>query len=253
MSETIKSLSKALEVLECLSLFPNGTSLQTISQKSGHNKSSVHRILSTFEEMGYVSQVGMSKDYRLTTKLVQIGYSAMHSDVTGIVKPHLNQLLSNIDETVNFLSFDADHIIFKDKLEPANATFRTRTYIGLSSPMYCSAAGKCYLAFSSDEVRQAYWQRNSSTMKPLTNNTILEKDAFFAHLDEIKQRGYAIDDEENEIGISCVAVPILDRQHNPVYAISISSLTPRIRNYGFEHLANLIQQTTKQIEESING
>ncbi len=95
-------------------------------------------------------------------------------------------------------SFDADNIIFKDKFEPVNSSFRTRTYVGLHSPMYCSAAGKCYLAFSSESVRETYWKRNVSTMKPLTENTILDKSQFFGVLDKIKSRGYALDDEENE-------------------------------------------------------
>lgn len=152
MSEQIKSLSKALTVLEFLGNYPNGVSLQKVSEGTGFNKSSVHRILATFEASGYVAQMCSGKEYRLTMKLVQLGHAAINSDVTGTVKPYLSELLDDVNETVNFLSFDADNIIFKDKFEPVNSAFRTRTYVGLHSPMYCSAAGKCYLAFSSESV-----------------------------------------------------------------------------------------------------
>ena len=251
MSEQIKSLSKALTVLEYLGEFPNGVSLQKVSEGTGFNKTSVHRILSTFEASGYVAQLSSRKEYRLTMKLVQLGHSAMNSDVTGIVKPYLAELLADVNETVNFLSFDADNIIFKDKFEPADASFRTRTYVGLHSPMYCSAAGKCYLAFSSDSVREAYWQRNASTMTALTENTILEKSRFFEILDEIKDRGYALDDEENEAGISCVAVPVFDKNITPVYAVSVSTLTPRMKQVGYDDWAHKIKSVTKRIEQKL--
>ena len=251
MSEQIKSLSKALVVLEFLGQFPNGVSLQKIAEGTGFNKSSTHRILATFEEAGYVAQLSSGKEYRLTMKLVHLGHSAMNSDVTGIVKPYLSELLGEVNETVNFLSFDADNIVFKDKFEPENASFRTRTYVGLHSPMYCSAAGKCYLAFSSDMVREAYWQRNASTMKPLTENTILDKGQFFTALDDIKKLGYALDDEENEAGISCVAVPVFDKFQKPVYAVSVSSLTPKMRQISYPILAQKIQSFTARIEQQL--
>jgi len=251
MSEQIKSLSKALTVLEFLGGFPNGVSLQNISEGTGFNKSSCHRILATFEASGYVAQLSSGKEYRLTMKLVHLGHSAINSDVTGIVKPYLGELLVDVNETVNFLSFDADNIIFKDKFEPADASFRTRTYVGLHSPMYCSAAGKCFLAFCSDLAREAYWQRNASTMKPLTENTILDKKQFFEILDEIRERGYALDDEENEAGISCVAVPVFDKNKAPVYAVSVSSLTPKMKQVGYEMLAEKIQLITERIEQQL--
>lgn len=251
MSEQIKSLSKALTVLEFLGDFPNGVSLQKISEGTGFNKSSTHRILATFEASGYVAQLSSGKEYRLTMKLVHLGHSAINSDVTGAVKPYLGELLSDVNETVNFLSFDSDNIIFKDKFEPVDASFRTRTYVGLHSPMYCSAAGKCYLAYCSDQAREAYWQRNVSTMKPLTENTILDKNKFFEVLNEIRERGYALDDEENEAGISCVAVPVFDKNKAPVYAVSVSSLTPKMKQVGYELLAEKIQAITKRIEQKL--
>lgn len=251
MSEQVKSLFKALAVLEVLGKHPDGCTLQEISRKTGINKSSVHRMLATFDESGYVSQVSANKEYRLTMKLLHIGQAAMNADVTGLVKPFLFSLMQKVNETINFLSFDSDNIIYKDKLEPPDAFFRTRAFVGQHAPMYCSAAGKSYLAFSSDHVRQAYWKRNASTMKQLTENTILDKRNFFTVLDEIQARGYAIDDEENEAGISCVAVPILDKSGFPIYAVSISSLSPKMRRKGYAAFAKEIKATTELLEKKL--
>lgn len=251
MGEKNKSLSKALSILEFLGQFPNGLSLQNIVRDTGESKTSVHRILSTFQEMGYVTQIAGSKHYRLTMKLMHIGQAAINSDVTGVVKPHLSVLRDELQQTVNFLAFDGDHIIFKDKLEPSNASFRTQTYVGLHSPMYCSAAGKSFLAHVSDTVREAYWQRNVGIMKQLTANTILDKNKFFATLDQVRDRGYALDEEENEEGISCVAVPILNKEGMPIYAVSISTLTPKMNHLGREIIADKIKHATQQIEEEL--
>jgi len=251
MSEQIKSLLKSLSVLEFLGQFPNGASLQTIAKQTGMTKSSAHRILSTYESAGYVTQLSSGRDYRLTMKLLHVGQVALNSDVTGFVKPYLTQLLDVINETVNFLAFDGDNILFKDKLEPSNASFRTRTYIGLHSPAYCSAAGKCFLAFASDQIREAYWQRNHNTMRQLTENTILEKGAFFQELERVRERGFAIDDEENEAGISCVAIPVFNKDGMPIYAISVSPLTPKMARLGFDSLAETIAKTAKLIEAKL--
>ncbi|KZN13849.1 IclR family transcriptional regulator [Marinomonas sp. TW1] len=251
MSEQIKSLLKSLSVLEFLGQFPNGASLQTIAQQTGMTKSSAHRILSTYESAGYVSQLSSGRDYRLTMKLLHVGQVALNSDVTGFVKPYLTQLLNSVDETINFLAFDGDNILFKDKLEPSNASFRTRTYVGLHAPAYCSAAGKCFLAYASDQIREAYWQRNHPIMKQLTENTILDKDAFFNELERVKERGYAVDDEENEAGISCVSVPVFNKDGMPIYAISVSSLTPKMVRLGFDALADTISQSAKLIEAKL--
>lgn len=252
MSEQIKSLSKALTILEFLGQYPNGVSLQDISEGTGFNKSSIHRVLSTFESSGYVAQMFSGKEYRLTMKLMHLGHAALNSDVTGIVKPYLSDLRTELNETVNFLSFDADNIIFQDKFEPRDASFRTRTYVGLHSPMYCSAAGKCYLAFSPDAVKESYWQRNASVMQKLTENTILDKEPFFDTLEQIKVRGYAIDDEENEAGISCIAVPIFDKNGTPVYAVSVSTLTPKMRQTGYSVIAEKVKVSTDRIQQHLN-
>ncbi|GAB3481756.1 IclR family transcriptional regulator [Marinomonas epiphytica] len=248
MSEQIKSLLKSLSVLEFLGQYPNGAGLQTIAQQTGMTKSSAHRILSTFESAGYVTQLASGRDYRLTMKLLHVGQVALNSDVTGLVKPYLNALQHEINETINFISFDGDNIVFKDKVEPSNASFRTRTYVGLHAPAYCSAAGKCFLAHASMQIKEAYWQRNNHMMKQLTENTILEKSAFFDELERVKERGYAIDDEENEAGISCVAIPVFNQDNMPIYAISVSSLTPRITRLGVEALAGQLADTAQKIQ-----
>lgn len=251
MSEQVKSLVKAMSVLEYLGQFPDGVALQQIAEDTGINKTSVHRMLATFEQMGYVSQPASNKKYQLTLKLLHLGHSAQNSDVIGSVQPYLNKLMNELNETINFVSREGDQIVFRGKFEPQSSPFRTRTFIGMYSQMYCSAAGKCFLAYASPQEQENYWVRNQSIVEKLTANTITDKDKFLQELALVKSRGYAIDDEENEAGISCTAVPIFDNSGIPAYAVSISTLTPRIEAMGTGNLAARIQQTTKQLEMAL--
>ncbi|SHF54574.1 IclR family transcriptional regulator [Vibrio gazogenes] len=251
MSEQVKSLVKSMAVLEFLSHHPDGVALHEIAQQTGINKTSAYRMLSTFEALGYVAQHSASKNYRLTLKLLHIGHSALSSDVLATTRPKLNELVKDLNETINFISREGDKIVFRDKLEPQHSPFRTRTFVGMYSEMYCTAAGKVFLAFSTQEDQENYWQRNVGLIQKLTDNTIVNKTHFLNELKKIREQGYAIDNEENEAGISCTAVPIFDRSGSPAYAVSLSTLTPRLRNFGPDNLANKIKQTTEKIAQEL--
>ncbi|SHO55328.1 IclR family transcriptional regulator [Vibrio quintilis] len=251
MSEQVKSLVKSMMVLEYLSHHPDGAALHEVTRQTGINKTSVYRMLTTFEALGYVTQQASTKNYRLTLKLLHIGHSALSSDVLTTIRPELNALMTALDETVNLISREGDKIVFRDKLEPRYASFRTRTFVGIYAEMYCTAAGKVFLAFSTSEDQENYWQRNTRLFQKLTDNTITEKSHFFEELKMIRAQGYAVDNEENEAGISCTAVPVFDNSGTPAYAVSVSTLTPRLRNMGPENLAGMIQKATSAIEQEL--
>ncbi|MGL4858340.1 MAG: IclR family transcriptional regulator [Enterobacteriaceae bacterium] len=251
MSEQVKSLIKSMQLLEYLSQHPNGMALHELTKISGINKTSVHRILSTFEELGYVAQFPDTRAYRLTLKMLHVGHGALSANVLGSVRPILSGLMDEINETINFISREGDKIVFRDKLEPQFSSFRTRTFVGMYFDMYCTAAGKVFLAFSSRQDQENYWQRNQAIIRPLTDNTIVHKQRFFEEMESIRQQGYAFDNEENEAGISCIAVPVFDHSGSPAYAVSVSTLTPRMRAMGAHTLAASIRRANEQIEDKL--
>jgi DNA-binding IclR family transcriptional regulator len=251
MSEQVKSLVKSMHLLEFLGHHPDGVALSVIAKETAINKTSAYRMLTTFEELGYVAQHPSTKDYRLTLKMLHIGHSALSSNVIATTRPQLNILMQDLNETINFIAREGDKIVFRDKLEPQFCPFRTRTFVGMYSEMYCSAAGKVFLAYSTPEDQESYWQRNVGLIRPLTEFTITKKEQFLAELARVKEQGYAMDNEENEAGISCTAVPIFDSSGTPAYAVSISTLTPRLRNMGPDTLAERIKKTTQKIEQEL--
>ncbi len=249
----IKSVDKLLTIIEFLSQYPNGCSLKDISIATGFDKATIHRLLVTLENRQYIYQLKTNKNYRLTVKFLHIAHNALSSEFIGKVRPILADLLQKTGETINITSRENDNIVFQDKIEPINVTFRTKAYIGMYSQMYCSAAGKCFLAFSTKSEQLAYLQRNSGIMQQLTKNTITDEKEFLLELEKTRQQGYAFDNEENESGISCVAAPILGNDNNPVYAISVSTLTPKLINLGVDNIAKEIKRTAKQVERVVYG
>lgn len=115
---------------------------------------------------------------------------------------------------------------------------RTRAYIGQHMPLYCSAMGKIYMAFGQPDYVASYWESHKDQIQPLTRNTITDLPAMYDELAQIRETSMAMDREENELGVSCIAVPVFDIHHRVPYAISISLSTSRLKQIGEKICSN---------------
>lgn len=162
-----------------------------------------------------------------------IGQRALSSiNILHIAAPHLEALNLKLGETVNFAMREKDHAILINKLEATTGLMRTRAYIGQQLQLYCSGMGKLFLAYNSVDYIPQYWQAKSSIIQPLTINTITTIEGMKKELETIRERGFAMDDEENELGVSCIACPIFDHQQHVHYAVSVSLSTARLNQLG---------------------
>lgn len=243
-----QSLFRGLQLLEILSNYPNGCPLAHLSELAQLNKSTVHRLLQGLQSCGYVKPAPAAGSYRLTTKFIAVGQKALSSlNVIHVAAPHLEALNLATGETVNFSNREDDHAILIYKLEPTTGMLRTRAYVGQHLPLYCSAMGKIYMAFGQPEYVAQYWQTHHQDIKPLTCNTITQLDDMQRELAEIRNRGQAKDREENELGVSCVAVPVFDIHGRVPYAISISLSTSRLTLSGEDNLLGALKKTAADI------
>ncbi|TKI02832.1 IclR family transcriptional regulator [Martelella alba] len=247
-----QSLFRGLQLLEFLSNYPNGCPLQQLSELAGMNKSTVHRLLQGLHASGYVTPAPSPGSYRLTTKLVSIGQKALSSlNIIHVAAPHLETLNLELGETVNFSSREDDHVILIYKLEPTTGMMRTRAYIGQHMQLFCSAMGKVYLAYGNRDYPDEYWQTHQDEIKPYTRNTITRLDRMYRELEDIRAKGYAMDREENELGISCIAAPVFDIQHRVPYAVSISLPTVKLTSLGEDFLAKPLLATVAGISREL--
>lgn len=247
-----QTLVRGLKLLELLSQYPNGCPLAQLSELANLNKSTVHRLLQSLQQEGFVRPAPTTGSYRLSTKCLAIGQRALSSlNILHIAAPHLEALNLKLGETENFAMREGNHAILIYKLEPTTGMMKTRAYIGQRLQLYCSGMGKLFLAYDKAEYIPHYWEIQHDTIQQLTPNTITTVPAMNAELEKIRRQQFAMDDEENEMGVSCIACPIFDHQGRVNYAISISLSTARLMQVGIDTLRAEIQATAHKISEEL--
>ena len=247
-----QSLIRGLRLIDILSNFPNGCPLAQLSELAQLNKSTVHRLLQGLQQEGFVQPSMTVGSYRLTTKCLSIGYKIFSSfNIITIAAPHLENLNLTLGETVNFSMREGDHAIMIYKLEPTTGMLRTRAYIGQHLQLYCSAMGKLYMAYDKTDYLTEYWQHNQQRIQTLTCNTITELEVMRKELQEVREQGFAMDREENELGVSCIACPIFNFKGQVEYALSVSLSVLKMNQLGETYLLSEIKRTAQHISKEL--
>lgn len=248
-----QSLVRGLKLLDLLSNFPNGCPLAKLAELSGLNKSTVHRLLQGLQSEGFVKPATSAGSYRLTTKCLSLGQKTLASmNIIHLAASHLEQLNLALGETVNFSRREDDHAIMIYKLEPTTGMMTTRAYIGQHLQLYCSAMGKLFLAYEQKSSYLAeYWQKHQQIIQPLTRNTITQLNVMQRELAEIRHTQFAMDREENELGVVCVACPIFDLNNDVRYAVSVSMSVHKLKQFGMHSFLKEIRVTARAISEEL--
>ena len=233
-----QSLLRGLQLMELLSNYANGCPLAKLAEETGMSKSTTHRLLQGLQSAGYVTPAPTHGSYRLTTKCVAVGQKALSSlNVIHVSDKHLEALNIESGETVNLSCMEDRRAIMIYKLDPTRGMIRTRAYIGQQLSLYCSAMGKLFLAHNFKGKIDEYWTSHRDEIMQLTQHTITDLKAMKKELLDIGQCGYAVDREENELGICCVAAPIFDVTGRMPYSVSVSLTTAKLRDIGEKALA----------------
>ena len=244
----IQSADRIFAILEALADHGSMRIIDLSEQLELH-KSTVHRLLASLISMGYVTQNEQTGAYTLTFKLVEMsGKILKNTDILSLVRPYAEQLSNACDETVHFVKKTGSNVLYIEKLESQSVkarSFRLSSQVGLTRPMYCSAVGKVILAYLPAEEVKSVW--DSSDIVKKTDYTITDFKTLKKELELIRTRGYALDNEENELGIRCIAVPVFDYHDTPQYALSVSTLVSRMPDERLESLSEQLLSTARDI------
>ncbi|MDY0324106.1 MAG: IclR family transcriptional regulator [Candidatus Carbobacillus sp.] len=223
----VKSLGRALKLAEVLSHYAEGATLKELSDVLHLPKSTVHRLLQAYRELGYVEQDNESGRYRLSVKWLGISLKILeHIDLRNIARTTLTTLADMSGEVVHLVVLNDGEVVYIDKVE-GKETIRMHSRIGHRAPVHCTAVGKSILAhLPEDEVRTILAEHGLPAHTPQTITAI---DELLEHLKDVRARGVAYDLEENEPDITCVAAPIFDHSGHVVAALSISGPTHRMK------------------------
>lgn len=246
MDVKVKSLGKAMEVLECFSAKQPELGVTEIARMTGMHKSSVHNILCTFEQMGYVSKNEETNRYYLGFKLVSFSYIVTnHLGLNRLMMPYLKKIANTIHEIV-YLGIPAgNEVLYIDSCADDNHLL-TRNILGERAPMYCTGLGKVMLAH-----HEAPFSLLPEAMESYTENTITDKDVLLAELALIKARGYAVDNMEHEFGVRCVAMPVFGADEQLRCAVSVSGPSLRFSDEDLPAIAAQMQGILRDIQHHI--
>ncbi len=249
-TEIINSIDRALDILILLYNEQRELGVTEIGSSLGLYKSTVYRTLATLENKGFVQQNSDNGKYWLGVKLYALGMVVGENmPLKHIIQPYAKSISEKFNEVVNVSMLDINcekypRSILILKEESQSQVLKVNPAVGSSSECYCSAVGKCLLAFSSKEIIERYKEAEFSLY---TKNTIQSFEQLLVELDDIRIKGYAMDSEEQEIGLTCVASPILDKNGKAIAAISISGPTARIKSRDIEVIIKELKTTSDKI------
>ena len=243
---SVQSIDRVLDILEVLSAAPQGLTLSDLAAATSLHASTAHRLLASLANRGYVRKDLESGKYRLTLRLYEISRRVSTVlDLFSASKPMLEKLSNDAKEIVHLVERDGSEVVYLHKFEPFLRPINITSSVGLHNPMYCTGVGKSIMAqLPVNEVRTIW---NDSHIEQFTPKTITTWDALQTDLFRTRERGYAIDDEEHDLGVRCIATPFYNWKGSPVGAISISGPTARMTDDAMEGFAPLLLRTAEEI------
>jgi len=227
----MKSLQKAFRIIELLKE-TREMRIQEIADSLGFYKSTAHRLATELCRSEYLVKDEVTKSYQLGMKFVDISSHIIDNmDISEVAKRGIQELNRVTRETVHLALLVDKQVVYVDKRESAHA-IRMYSQIGKVAPIYCTGVGKAILAFQSAEVIDEIL--GSQRLRKFTPNTIITRKALVRELATIRKKGFAVDREEHELHVGCIAAPVRDHTRNVVASVSITSVL-----YQFE-LENLL-------------
>ena len=249
----VQTIERTALILENLGHYPGGLSLGELSEKVELPKGTTHRLLTSMAYFDFIRQDRTTKHYHLGFKLVELSNHLLnHIDIRKEAHPYLIGLSDDIQEIVHLVVLDEDKALYIDKvdLHSRRGGLQMVSSLGSRIPLHCSAVGKVLLAYLPETDAETLIQ-NINFVKQ-TNNTITDPAELNQHLKMIRTTGYAIDDEENEEGIRCVAAPIRNEIGEVVAAMSVSGPTTRITvEIIAESLQSRVTETAMKISHKL--
>ncbi|WP_309233915.1 IclR family transcriptional regulator [Micromonospora sp. ATA51] len=241
----VQSLERAFELLEIMADAGGVIGLSRLAQESGLALPTIHRLIRTLVDLGYVRQEP-SRQYSLGPRLIRLGDSASHLLGTWS-RPYLSRLVDALGESANLAMLDGDRVVYVAQVQ-SRQSMRMFTEVGRRVFPHCTAVGKALLAHLPPSDVHTLLERTG--MPAQTEHTITEPRRFAEEIDRVRAQGYAMDDGEQEIGVRCVAVPVLGIANR--LAVSVSGPAPRMTPDVVERAVPLLRQAAEDLADELS-
>jgi DNA-binding IclR family transcriptional regulator len=249
-SRKANSTEKALEIL--LSFTPHNQEMGTveIAHKLGFHKATVSRILHTLAHYSFLQQDAQTKKFRLGQSAINLGLAvnqSINSDMVLLAKPYIDALRDALKETV-VLEVVSGRSAVIAYIAEGPGPIRIKGTVGDRRPVHAAAGAKAILAFSPPEMKEQFLKEE---MKRLTPNTITVPGVLLDQLQEIRRQGFAIDNEEVNIGINALGAPIFNHEGRPVAAVVAAGLSHAITWEGASAIVPVLKEAAEKISAQL--
>ena len=247
----MQSLRKALSILKLFGGARSEWTAKEIIAELGFHKSSVQRLLAALEDEGFLTSISdYNRKYKLGMEIFILGKVANRDiDLSSLATPYLEELVAQANETAHLCIEDHGKSLYIAKVE-CDRSIRVASKTGARLPMHCTGVGKALLsAMPEDKIDRIILQHGLISYTP---NTITSREKLFQALKIIKAEGIALDDEEFELGLRCVAAPIFGNEGEIIAAISVSGPVNRITNETVSIYSKYVKASAGKISSLMN-
>ena len=246
----VKSAARALDVLELLVKFPAGLNLTDIGEHLNIPLSSLHNLMNTLLDRDYLTRDEQASVYRLSSKLIQLA-ALYHSqlDLFSIADPVMERVSQATMESTSLAIRQDSAVVFIHK-RAALRFLQVVNPVGTRVPAHATGLGKVLLAHLDDDELEGLYPQD--TLPPMTANTIRRKSELKRVLLDVRNAGYAIDNEESSEGVWAIAAPIRGRSGRALAALSLAAPLSRVKEAHKERWRRLIQEAAGEISNAIN-
>ena len=230
----IQSLARGLKILEILSRADQGTGITDLAAELGVDKASASRLVSTLALYGFAEKDAATRRFHLGPRLVHLGRAVLdRSSLRALAGPYLRTLMQETGECAHLAILAQGQALYIDQVE-SPATLRVNAQVGTLNPLHCTALGKVLLAWSGIPI--------PSRLEAYTPGTITSPRLLDEHLGQVKQQGFALDIEEMDPGVCCIAAPIFDWLGDLAGAMGISGPSTRLLPEKMPALSATVQE-----------
>ena len=239
MSEQIKSFARGLSVLKEIINYGKPITANELCQRQEIDKSTMSRLITTLKEQGFIKYLEDSKEIIPTDVLENTTKKTKIELIVKKTKALLDDIYFLAGECSYVAIFDNYSVLYLNQVDNSNRVLKTRNSIGLHAPLHTNALGKAMLAFGNYDLHKI-------KLNEYTRNTITSVDNLSAHLEEIRSRAYATDNEEYEYGLRCVAVPLFNKENILIGSVGVSGSTARLTLQKLDEFGKRISDLTQK-------
>lgn len=246
--KNVQSIDRALDIIEAVAVEQEGLTLTEIADCVSLHKSTVYRLLSTLMKRGYIDKTH-DNHYKIGLKPIEVvSYYINNLELQTEARPYVAQITAQLGLTSHLGVLDGDKVVYIEKMDVISSV-KLYSQIGLRMHAYCSSLGKCLLSnYSKPQLEQIMAENGFIQFTP---NTIITIEALHEEIAKIRKQGWAIDDEEYEIGHRCIGAPIYDYRGDIIAAISASGDKYLLTDDRIEEVAAYVKKMALEISRDM--